>query len=82
MKKSLFTLLVLMLFGSVYAQNYDPNSHYQTLMVEQGIMSYHGNNASLMGQIYIDGVPKDNLDIEIGCYDMQDPGFVHLVGGI
>ena len=82
MKKSLFTLLVLMLFGSVYAQNYDPNSHYQTLMVEQGIMSYHGNNASFMGQIYIDGVPNDNLDIEIGCYDMQDPGFVHLVGGI
>ncbi len=82
MKKSLFTLLVLMLFGSVYAQNYDPNSYYQTLMVEQGVMTYHGNNASFMGQIYIDGVPNDNLDIEIGCYDMQDPDFIHLVGGI
>ncbi|MCR5658597.1 MAG: T9SS type A sorting domain-containing protein [Bacteroidales bacterium] len=82
MKKSLLTLLVLMLFGSVYAQIYDPNSYYQTTMVEQGIMTLHGNNSNFVGEVYIDGVPSDNLDLEIGCYDIQDPNNIHLVGGM
>lgn len=63
MKKSLFTLLVLMLFGTTtaFAQfPYEP--HYP-------IIVYGDGNGTMFGQLYIDGDIVTTYNWEIGAYD-------------
>ena len=63
MKKSLFTLLVLMLFGSVTAfAQFTYDAHYP-------IKVYGDGNGTMFGQLYIDGEIVSTYNWEIGGYD-------------
>lgn len=75
MKKSIFTLLIMMLFGSVYAQQTQYPSYYQTLF------DYHlyENNATCTGILYIDDVIADEMYYEVGVFDETTEVYV---GGI
>jgi hypothetical protein len=63
MKKSLFTLLVMMLFGTAIAQ---PTSSYFRTQFDMGV---YENSYSLIAVIKIDGVIQNNLNLELGAWD-------------
>ena len=67
MKKSLFTLLALMLLGTAsYAQwPDDPNSYFQT----QFYGPQYQFNANMVAVIAIDGVIQTNLSLELGAWN-------------
>ena len=72
MKKSLFTLLVMMLFGTTFAQN-QTTSYYQPLIPPQ-----LDNTYNLIAVISIDGVLQDNPNYELGAWDET---YSYYVGG-
>ena len=78
MKKSLLTLLVLMLFGSVYAQEY--TSYYRNLDIWE--KDQHAGTATFVGKIYINDVPNSSTAIELGAYDMADPDHIAVTGAV
>ena len=61
MKKSLFTLLVLMLFGTAFAQT-PATHHFESYLTGDG-------NGTMFGQLYIDGEIVTTYNWEIGVYD-------------
>ena len=68
MKKSLFTLLALVLFGTTaFAQAWpdDPNSYFQG----QFYGPFYENNASIIAVISIEGVLQDNPNLELGVWN-------------
>lgn len=68
MKKSLFTLLALVLFGTAaFAQAWpdDPNSYFQG----QFYGPFYENNASIIAVISIEGVLQDNPNLELGVWN-------------
>ena len=69
MKKSIFTLLVMLLFGSAHAQQWqpDPNSYYQN--IPGFTPALYENNATIVAVLYIDDVLATGLNYEIGVYD-------------
>lgn len=73
MKKSLFTLLALILFGTAaYAQwPDDPNSFFQA----QFYGPQYQFNANMVSVIAIDGVIQTNEDWEAGCWNEVDEVF-------
>lgn len=67
MKKSLFTLLVMMLFGTAFAQT--PETHHFQSKV------YGDGNGTMFGQLYIDGELVTTYNWEIGVYDENTEEF-------
>jgi len=61
MKKSLFTLLVMMLFGTAFAQT-PTTYHYESYLTGDG-------NGTMFAQLYIDGELVTTYNWEIGVYD-------------
>jgi len=61
MKKSLFTLLVMMLFGTAFAQT-PTTFHYESYLTGDG-------NGTMFAQLYIDGELVTTYNWEIGVYD-------------
>lgn len=70
MKKSLFTLLALILFGTAaYAQwPDDPNSYFQA----QFYGPQYQFNANMVSVISLDGVIQTNENWEVGCWNEVD----------
>ena len=62
MKKSLFTLLVMMLFGTAIAQ---PTSSY----FQQQMVASYPDYYALVAVISLDGVIQDNVYLELGAWD-------------
>lgn len=63
MKKSLFTLLAMMLFGTAIAQ--PTSSYYQTQYDDSAYDDYY----ALVAAISIDGVVQNNYNLELGAWD-------------
>jgi len=62
MKKSLFTLLAMMLFGTAIAQ---PTTSY----FQQQMVASYPDYFALVAVISIDGVLQDNVNLELGAWD-------------
>lgn len=67
MKKSLFTLLVMLLFGTAFAQT-PTTHHFQSKVYGEG-------NGTMFGQLYIDGELQTGYNWEIGVYDENTEEF-------